>query len=53
MIVTRLLPYLIALAAIIGLAGVVPIVIRELLYPYRRTRELDEWLDDIYKRDEL
>ncbi len=42
-----LLPVFLAIIALLGFSVVIPIVIRELLYPYRRTRELDEWLDDL------
>jgi len=44
---TPLLQILIAIVVTLGFVALVPIVIRELLYPYRRTRELDEWLDDL------
>jgi len=47
MIRTPLLQILIAIVVTLGFVALVPIVIRELLYPYRRTRELDEWLDDV------
>lgn len=42
-----LLPVLIGIFAILGLIALVPIVIRELVWPYRRTRELDEWAADV------
>ncbi len=47
MIRTSLLQILIAIVVILGFMALVPIVIRELLYPYRRTRELDRWADDV------
>ena len=45
------LPVLLAIVALLGFSVVIPIVIREVLYPYRRTRELDEWASDVTEWD--
>lgn len=42
-----LLPVLIAIVALYGLATVTPIFIREVLGQLRRERELDSWADDV------
>lgn len=42
-----LLPVLLAIFGLLGLMALVPIVVREMFHPRRRTQELDRWLADI------
>jgi hypothetical protein len=42
-----MLPALIVIVATLAAMALVPIIIRELFYPHRRTRELDKWAEDL------
>lgn len=42
-----LLPVLIGIVALYGLATITPIFIREVLGQLRRERELDDWAEDV------